>query len=176
MEFKATYNPLGMQIEGDIRKEYENNLQNLKQANSLEESLESIRVMFKYLGKSHPQHGKGVDWTRDMVEAYRTLGEIFNSACSELESQAYNTDIERLAENYENLLDNFDENNFEDYDKIDKALEHLTKLNEVLAEYDLTAAELGPKLERLNELEETQENIEELEELKRKMKEIEDNF
>ena len=81
MEFKTTYNPLGMQIEGYIRKEYENNFQNLRQANSLEQSLESIRVMFKCLGKSRPERGKGVDWTRDMVEAYRTLGEIFNSAC-----------------------------------------------------------------------------------------------
>jgi len=87
MVFRGTYNPLGMQIEGSIRREYENTFKKLKQANSLEESLESIKVMFEYLGKSRPNRGKRVDWSRDMIEAYRTLGKMFGSVYSEFEAK-----------------------------------------------------------------------------------------
>jgi len=103
MELKGTYNPLGMQIEENIRKEYENTFEELKQTNSLEESLESIRVMFKYLGKSRPKQGKRADWARDIIEAYRTLGKIFESAYFELETKLKSSEKEESSENLSEL-------------------------------------------------------------------------
>jgi len=105
MEFKGTYNPLGMQIEENIRKGYENTFKELKQANSLEESLELIRVMFEYLGKSHSEQGKEVDWARDIIEAYRTLGKIFNGVYSELETKLKRLEKRENQENLSELLE-----------------------------------------------------------------------
>lgn len=103
MEFKGTYNPLGMQIEENIREAYENIFKELKQTNSLEESLELIKVMFEYLGKSRSEQGKGVDWARDIVEAYRTLGKIFEGVYSELETKLKKLEKEESSENLSEL-------------------------------------------------------------------------
>lgn len=103
MELKGTYNPLGMQIEENIRKEYENTFKKLKQANSIEESLELIRVMFEYLGKSRSKQEKGADWARDVIEAYRTLGEIFEGVYSELETKLKSSEKEESSENLSEL-------------------------------------------------------------------------
>ena len=53
MELDGEYNPLGMQIEGNIKQTYNCAFENLKKASSDSEVLISIGQMFEALGKSH---------------------------------------------------------------------------------------------------------------------------
>lgn len=171
MENKGHYNPLGIQIEGYIRKEYESSVEALKQATSLEQSLVLIATMFECLGKSCTEPGRGrvVDWMEEMIGAYRTLGEIFNDAYSSDYSK-----IQELSQKYPELL-NFNGDTNEE--KIEQGLKYLLEIKTVLEEYEINnEKELETKLERLNSLEEDPKNIEYLEELKRKVERAEDNF
>ena len=168
MELGGAYNPIGIKIEGNIRKEYENAFKKLTQANSLEESLESVGIIFKSLEKSKPNKEEGMDWARDMIQAYRTLGKMFHHVYFELEYG------EEEKKNYLKLLD-FDGTT--DEENIKQALEYLLDVKRILREYNIVdREELETKLERLIELEESQENTEKLEKLKRKVEEFENNF
>ena len=75
MELKKT--SLGMQIEGGIKKEYEDAFENLKKTDSYDESLEFMTNMFEALEKSRPNSGRGIDWAQDIIEAYRGTGKLF---------------------------------------------------------------------------------------------------
>lgn len=68
---------LGMQIGSQIKKEYEDAFENLKETDSYDESLEFMTSMFETLEKSRPNSGQGIDWARDIIEAYRTTGKLF---------------------------------------------------------------------------------------------------
>ncbi len=75
MELKRT--SLGMQIEGYVKKEYEDAFEDLEQSGSYSKSLEYMENMFKALEKSRPRIGRGIDWAQDIIKAYRTTGKLF---------------------------------------------------------------------------------------------------
>ncbi len=98
MEFEGNYNPLGMQIEGHLRKKYEDAFESLKQAYSYKEDLEFIANMFEVLGKSRPDKQRGVDWAKDVIEAYRTVGKMFIEAYTKYTKPQENSEIEDIEE------------------------------------------------------------------------------
>ena len=103
---------LGMQIEGGIKKEYEDAFENLKKTDSYDESLEFMTSMFEALEKSRPNSGRGIDWARDIIEAYRTTGKLF--------IKVYNHSEEKSEERSENLSEKLKnlENKMEDFENI----------------------------------------------------------
>jgi len=105
---------LGMQIEGQIKKEYEDAFKNLKETASYGESLESISSMFEALEKSRLNSGQGIDWARDIIEAYRRTGKLFIEVYNHYEGKS-----EEHSENLSEKLKNFEEK-MEDFENIFK--------------------------------------------------------
>jgi len=95
---------LGMQIGSQIKKEYEDAFENLKRTDSYDESLEFMTSMFETLEKSRPNSGQGIDWARDIIEAYRTTGKLFIKVHNHYEEKS-----EELSENLSEKLKNLEE-------------------------------------------------------------------
>ena len=104
MELKRTV--LGMQIEGGIKKKYGDAFENLKETDSYGESLEFIASMFEALEKSRPNSGRGIDWARDIIEAYKTTGKLFIEVYNhyKLESEEPLENLEKKIKNFENIF------------------------------------------------------------------------
>jgi len=99
---------LGMQIEGHIKKKYEDAFENLKRTDSYDESLEFMASMFEALEKSRLNSGQGIDWAQDIIEAYRTTGKLFIKVYNH-----YKKESEELPEKFKNL-----EKKMEDFESI----------------------------------------------------------
>ena len=104
MELKRT--SLGMQIEGGIKKKYEDAFKNLKETDSYGESLEFITSMFEALEKSRPNSGRGIDWAQDIIEAYRTTGKLFIEVYNhyKLKSEEPLENLEKKMKDFENIF------------------------------------------------------------------------
>ena len=174
-------NPLGMEIGGGIRKKYEDAFESLKQTNSYIKGLELIASMSEVLGKSRPDRGRGAYWARDMIEAYRNLGNIIKqmsqSDLSMGEDWEYLENLGRLLKEYgEGTEEELEEalkvrNLLYDYkikkDEIELIIELIPKLpdiNKVLKKYGIGDADeleesLGNKGNLEDELEELQNSF-----------------
>ncbi len=152
MEIKENYNPLGMQIEGEIRKAYEDAFNGLKQVDSYQGGLEFIANMFEALGKSKPNRGNGIEWAGDVIPAYRNLGKIIRQI-SQL-NLSLGADWEYL-ENLGKLLEEYGDGTKEELEealkvknllynyKIEKDdIESLSEIKKVLEKYGIEGAKV----------------------------------
>ena len=110
MELKRT--SLGMQIEGQIKKEYGDAFEDLKKADSYGESLESMASMLKALEKSRSNSGQGIDWTQDIIKAYRVIGKLFIEVYNH-----YQAEPEKRPENFSEKFKNL-EKKIKDFENI----------------------------------------------------------
>jgi len=174
MEIKGNHNPLGMQIEGKIRKTYRDAFNILKQVNSYQAALESIANMFDALGKSRPDKGRGIEWARDVIPAYRNLGnvikQISQSNLSMGEDWEYLENLGELLEEYGNdtadKLEELEEvlqikNILYNYKIKKDEIEELSKIKKVLEKYGIEYAdELDKSLGNEENLQNKLENLE----------------
>ena len=77
MELKGQYSFDNLELESNVREVYASGIEKIRQADDFGSCLEAINGIFRALNNSHPPLGRGVDWTIDMISAYRTLGKIF---------------------------------------------------------------------------------------------------
>ncbi len=169
MEFEENYNPLGMQIEGNIRKQYEDAFENLKKTNSYIEDLELIANMFEALGKSKPSRGKGIEWAGDLIPVYRNLGKIIKQISPNLSDRKTEEDWEYL-ENLGKLLREYG-------DGTEEELEEALKVKNLLHEYKIKKEEIEKLFRFENVLEKYDiEYADELEELLQNQKNLQNNL
>jgi len=104
MELKRTV--LGMQIEGGIKKKYEDAFKNLKESDSYGESLEFMTSMFEALEKSRPRTRLGIDWAQDIIEAYRTTGKLFIEVYNHYKEKSEEPlkNLEKKMKDFENIF------------------------------------------------------------------------
>ncbi len=171
MEIEGDYAPFGMQIDGKIRRKYEEGFENLKQTDSYAGGLRAIATMFEALGESRPVDGRGMVWGRDMIEAYRTVGKLFTRYIG----RGQKFGIEELTEDHLNLLRDLGGDT--DKERIYSALQDLTEIYEIFRNYEVKdKTELKEELEKLKELREGSESLSELEDLAADVEDFEDNF
>jgi len=132
MGIEGNYSPLGTQIEGEIKKAYEDAFNGLKQVNSYQGGLELIAIMFEALGKSKPDRGKGIEWAEDLIPAYRNLGGIIKQM-SQL-NLSLGADWEYL-ENLGKLLEEYG-------DGTEEELEEALKVKNLLHDYKIEKDEI----------------------------------
>ena len=79
------------EIENSIVEKCRNALDTIKESDNPTESLEQLVLVFEALKKSTPSPGKGLEWARDLIYAYRDLGNLLRESLGEF----YKSDKEK---------------------------------------------------------------------------------
>lgn len=142
MDTDKNYGGNYVELEASIRDRYRDGLMRLSETNNPHEQLEIIKGIFEDLGKSRPFSGRGIEWARDVILAYRKLGERLKRASKDIKSES--DDMENFAA-YDTLLEEYDGDNRND--KIKAALDELSRLKRILDLYHVDVDCLDEKLE-----------------------------
>ncbi|MBS3080529.1 hypothetical protein J4221_03585 [Candidatus Pacearchaeota archaeon] len=148
MDSDKNYGGSYVELEASIRDRYRDGLMRLSETNNSHEQLEIIKGIFEDLGKSRPFFGRGIEWARDVILAYRNLGErllgerLKMVASEDIKSAS--EDMENFAA-YDTLLEEYDGDNRND--KIKIALDELFRLKRILDFHYIDVDSLDKKLE-----------------------------
>lgn len=154
MDVRKHYSSLGFEIEVPITEVYENAFKVLKESDDATECLEQLGLIFEAFGESIPSENR-LEWTRDLIRGYRTLGRILKK----IPSLEYPR-IEEILSEYGDLLNQFDDGD-DSFKIIKNALKYLKDVEGVLKNYQIgNANELEAALKEKGELEEKLENLE----------------
>jgi hypothetical protein len=153
----------GIEIEGTIRKEYEEAVKLLRDNPNAKSGLEKLCQVFASLEKSRPISGREIAWTAQMVTIYRNLGRMYQEVIKEFDAKLnisslkeYGiTDLEELRRTLEEKK-KFDElmkkKGIPNYESLQQSLSELNRLKEKEGNMDLIN-------ERVDHLESQLENL-----------------